>query len=299
MIKECSVSVNHVQREIRSHGTMDFPIGFYVDRLPEDLIPFHWHEQLEFGMVRSGSGYLMANVERIPLKKGEAFLLNREVLHSAKADEGSDMIICSAVFSPEIIAAPGSILMKRYVEPFLQNENLAWIKLNKSIKWNSEIMDIFENIWKKAEREEFGFELHIRNMLSEIILKILENSSREVVGINEKKLRNEHRMKKMLDYVMSHFSEEITMDQLAESAAISKSECMRCFNECVGMPPMKYIKQLRIDTAAVMLRQGNLPVSEIAARCGFQDMSYFSKTFKTIRKRTPTEYREAIETVEV
>lgn len=97
----------------------------------------------------------------------------------------------------------------------------------------------------------------------------------------------------MLQYISENLAEELRVDDIAENAMISKSECTRCFHENLGIAPIQYIKQLRIDTAASQLRLTDRAVSEIACECGFQDMSYFAKTFKNIKGVTPSEYRDA------
>ncbi len=79
--------------------------------------------------------------------------------------------------------------------------------------------------------------------------------------------------------------------QIAASARVSVSECLRCFRNTIGVPPIQYLKQFRIQKAAELLATTDWKIAETATQCGFQDMSYFSRTFRELKGSVPTEYR--------
>ena len=99
----------------------------------------------------------------------------------------------------------------------------------------------------------------------------------------------------MLQFVHDHYSDEVTMGQIAASAAVSESECLRCFRATVDTTPIRYLRQYRIRQAARLLCHTEERISDIASRCGFQDMSYFTKSFREQLGCTPTEYRRRAE----
>ena len=73
---------------------------------------------------------------------------------------------------------------------------------------------------------------------------------------------------------------------------LSESECLRCFRSSIGMPPIQYVKRYRVQKAAELLTSTDQKIAEIGAQCGFQDTSYFTRTFREIKGVTPGEYRE-------
>ena len=95
----------------------------------------------------------------------------------------------------------------------------------------------------------------------------------------------------MLQYIQSNYAEDLSTENIARSAAISGSECLRCFRTMVGTTPIQYVKQLRIQKAAELLASTDRKIADIGALCGFQEMSYFAKTFRTLKGCTPREYR--------
>ena len=89
---------------------------------------------------------------------------------------------------------------------------------------------------------------------------------------------------------MDHYAEPIDTDAIARSAALSQSECLRCFRATIGATPIRYLREYRIDQAALLLARGEA-ISDVVARCGFQDVSYFTKTFRELKGMTPGEYQ--------
>ena len=96
----------------------------------------------------------------------------------------------------------------------------------------------------------------------------------------------------MLRFVEEHYAEELTVERIADSVALSESACLRSFRQLLGTTPIQYVKQYRIEKAAGLLLTTRLRTGEIGAECGFTDLSYFTKTFREIKHCTPREYRQ-------
>ena len=79
--------------------------------------------------------------------------------------------------------------------------------------------------------------------------------------------------------------------RIAASVALSESACLRSFRQMLGITPIQYVKQYRVEKAAELLRSTRLKTGEIGAECGFTDGSYFIKIFREIKHCTPKEYR--------
>ena len=92
-------------------------------------------------------------------------------------------------------------------------------------------------------------------------------------------------------YVDEHLSEELTVRTLCTQFRLSHSEIYAIFREYFEATPAEYIKGRRLDRACRLLRETNLPVGEIARRCGIPDYNYFSKIFKRTFALSPREYR--------
>lgn len=98
-------------------------------------------------------------------------------------------------------------------------------------------------------------------------------------------------MKKFLGYIAKHYMEEISLENLACAANVSKSECLRCFKQSLKTTPYKYLMNFRLEKAAELLKETSNSITEIAIMTGFNQSSYFGKCFKLKTGYAPKEYR--------
>ena len=99
------------------------------------------------------------------------------------------------------------------------------------------------------------------------------------------------RLQKMLSYIYEHYAEAITLEDIAGSANISRSEAGRCFNTYMGCSPVNALIQYRLQTARRLLNDMTLTLQEISYSCGFSSVNYFSRQFRQIYGYTPAQIR--------
>lgn len=96
---------------------------------------------------------------------------------------------------------------------------------------------------------------------------------------------------KTIQYINRHYSEPLSIQQIADQAGVSKSSLCHIFKSETGFPPYDFIITKRIDQAKHLLRSGNLTISELSYQVGFQSESHFIKTFREREGMSPTEFR--------
>ncbi len=96
---------------------------------------------------------------------------------------------------------------------------------------------------------------------------------------------------KTISYMRRHFMESITVEDMAQQAAMSPYHYIRQFKRQFGITPHQYLLSLRLDCARFYLRSGDRTVKEIAFACGFQSENNFCVAFKKQTGVTPTRYR--------
>jgi len=104
------------------------------------------------------------------------------------------------------------------------------------------------------------------------------------------------RANRVCEYIDSHLQENITLEGLAEIAQLSVHHFARAFRQSLGIPPHNYIVQRRIEHAQQLLRNTELPVSEIAIVAGFTDQSHLARHFRTITGVSPSLARHRFRT---
>lgn len=95
----------------------------------------------------------------------------------------------------------------------------------------------------------------------------------------------------MMVHIHEHYSEKISIPELAEVAFLSERECYRAFQNHLHMPSVEYIKSYRIQRARQMLADTQTPITEIGYACGLGNPSYFGRIFRELTGYTPLEYR--------
>lgn len=289
----CNSTVDKQGKELTIHGTPSFPMACYHDDLLAETIPWHWHEELEAGIVTEGEIIVAADSERHLLKAGDAFFVNASVLHTVWHGDTSASRIHSFVFHPRLVGGSlDSIFWTKYVGPLIHDPSLKLLTFDSRNNAPNDVRSIMQNAWQYCVDEPDGYEFRVRNELSRLLFHISNQYASLQKTPVEKDLRNGERIKLMLQYIHAHFSEEITTESIAGSALISASEALRCFHATIGMTPIQYVKQYRIQKAADYLLNTNLKVAEIGGLCGFQEMSYFARSFREVYGCSPTEYRK-------
>lgn len=104
-------------------------------------------------------------------------------------------------------------------------------------------------------------------------------------------LLDEHRLKRVFDYIESRLEADFSLKSLADEACLSPFHFARSFHRTVGQTPFRYVMDRRIEKAKRMIQAKSIPLSEIAAETGFATQSGFTRTFKRITGLTPGDFR--------
>ena len=123
------------------------------------------------------------------------------------------------------------------------------------------------------------------------MLQIIRNTdTRNFYGNN----KQQDRILTMISFIQENFAEKLTLEEIADSAAVSTRECLRCFQSSIRQSPMDYLISYRIQVAKKLLETTDHSITEIALRCGFNSNSYFTKIFHRTCGKTPNAYRAAL-----
>lgn len=283
------------RRELTKHGTALFPLACYHDKLSETAVPWHWHDEMEFLFVESGTARVSVNGTDYLVKKGEGFFINAGALHAAWP---GDEKICgqySVVCHPRLVGGGvDSILWQKYLEPLLSDPRRPCVHFSNARDWEADASKAIQEAWEMAVSETEGFEFWVRDRLSKVVFLLAKHCPAAEKKPSEKVLRDGARIKVMLQFIQERLELELSLSDIAGCANISENECLRCFRSMIGCSPIQYVKQLRVQKAAELLAATERKISDIGAECGFQEMSYFAKTFREMKGCTPSEFRKNV-----
>lgn len=283
---------NEQGREMREHGAAAFPIAHYSGDWSAASVPLHWHDELEVGYVTAGEVTLCVGPERIVLGQGDGFFINAGIPHAFLRSEEGVSRQRSMVFDPSIVGGRfDSVFWQRYVQPVISAASMPWRKFCADEGWCAGAIDALTHAWLACEERGAMYELEVRSALSRVLALLASHLPEEHPAQTRRIARDNERVRVMLEYIQRNFSGELTVSDIARSAMISQSECLRCFRNALGLTPIQYAKTYRIQRASELLQSTGRKICDIGADCGFREMSYFAKAFREIMGVTPGEYR--------
>lgn len=263
-----------------------------LDRYPQRTCSWHWHREVELFYVERGQvEYRVRAVHRRMLfPEGSAGFLNCGFLHMTTApEEGAVQRL--HIFRPELLGDVGGRISRRFVEPLVANRQadvLAWLPDRAEDRAFIELVRAsFQN-----EGVAAGDELATRAVLSEIWAGVLARAE-ERSGHSAAFLMTERdvRCEQMIGCIRDRYAEALRVGDIASAAACSERDCFRTFQACLGMTPMRYLKEYRIEQSCRLLSYTTRPVRAVAQQCGFSTASQFGLAFRSIMGCTPSQYR--------
>lgn len=274
-------------RETEPHGSEHLPIDYYnVDEHhPRYEMMHHWHKEYEIIFVKSGWLELTLDADTLFLRAGDIVLVNPGVIHSAvpKAARYECVLFGLDIGIKQHLARYDegrAILAQERIIPIFT------VQQNPIIKQAATVLKLAMS-GKKA-----GYELSalsaISTIFSEIILKGLS------VKASEQSLKFYERLlpfEKAVSYIENNYGGHISLEKLSVIAGMSRKYFSEYFKKVSGKGVTEFLNCYRIERAAEMLALTDSPVTEIALDCGFNDLSYFIKTFKKQKNTTPAKYR--------
>ncbi len=271
--------------------TTEYPYTCHYADFTGAGVPWHWHEELEFCYIVKGAMVLTTTNQSSVFQKGEGFFINTNVLCMMRTTEEGVAVVDSHLFHPTFLGGHfKSIFSTKYLEPVLQNKNLEILEFRGKNSRQQKILSLLRQaaLLQKKENTEF----QTRNIFSDIWLLLLEEIRETEIPSGPLKNTNRDRIQTMIAYIQQNYQEKLSLEDIARSASVSKSECLRCFRSSIHRTPFEYLLDYRIETAGRLLRTTDLPVLDIALQTGFSNGAYFGKIFKNAKGVSPGLYRK-------
>ena len=272
--------------ESKKRGTFDFPIElYYVDEFaPRYEMPLHWHLEYEIITVLRGSFELSLDGEKTVMTPGDCAVISGGVVHGGIPN---DCIYECLVFDLQAFLHNMPIHSKS-LGAFLSDPS----SVTGIYKKGTTTDDIADRIFDSMECERRGYELVCVGLMWQLLGDFASFTSQNDMSL-AKSSEQISKLKNVLSFMHKNIDRRITLDELAQTAGMSPKYFCRVFKELTGKTPVEYLNYYRIESACEMLTLTDETVTEIAMNCGFNDMSYFSKTFAKYKGVSPNKFRKA------
>ena len=248
----------------------------------------HWHEDLQFIYVLDGEIEIKTLDTSARVNKGSGIFINKNVIHLVNKKTPSchyNSFVFPDYFLKFYFGSPATA----FVECIVGKEELPICCFPKEMGWCKPILFALSRLADLENRKTEFYAYEVLCLLSTLWLEVCRN-----IRLPDKNIDTAMggRMQKFLQYINEHYGEDISLDRLAESANVSKSECLRCFKTSMQTTPYKYLTEYRLSKAAELLKNSDEPIGTIAGSVGFRQISHFGKCFKEKTGFSPRDYRK-------
>ncbi len=274
--------------ELKQHGTEDFPIELYhIDKSHTRYeMSSHWHSEIEIIRIIEGTLNIRLNNNSYIAKKNDIIFVNSETVHGAVPQ---DCIYECLDFHLDFIPVSdnGS---KYFIDSLLNHEYI----IKEYIPYDDTPFHKAVNIaFDAMKNKSSGYKFKVIGALYNLFGTIIdEHLYYPASGVSLSADKNVPKLKNVLSYIRSNYDMPITLNDMADAAGMSPKYFCYFFRGMTRKTPIEYLNTYRIEKASKKLLNSDMSVTDIAYSCGFNDLSYFIKTFKYIKGITPAKFRK-------
>ncbi len=271
----------------------DFPFNAYEFEIYGDKDFIHWHNYLQIALCIKGQGKFLFGSKEYSVKEGDVFIVDNFENHVAIADFETNIYFLFVIFLPDLIAAPGSRMLDyEYLSPFWYDSKNFCNKIDRSSATAKTVAPIIYELRSIWDNKPVGYK-HLVDANLKRILSILINHY-EISNNSQSftKIHSHIKIQPALNYINQHFTENITLEDAAETIHMSESRFRHLFKEITNIGFKEYINYLRINEAKKLLLGTELGLNEIVEKVGFSGAYQFYKKFFIHVSMTPNEYRK-------
>lgn len=238
--------------------------------------PNHFHDYYVIGFIEEGKRYLVCSSEEYTLNSGDIIIFNPKDPHACKQIDGSKLDYRCINIESEI--------MQEYVREITGHAYLP--RFSTHVVCQSELVSSLHELHQIILEEQSDF------CKEEMLLLLLEQLLKDYAAVDLPEAGQDVTLeiRQLCEYMDTHYTENISLNELSALSGISKYHLLRLFTRQKGITPYRYLETIRINHAKRLLEQGLMPI-EVAAQTGFSDQSHFTNFFKKLIGLTPKQYR--------
>lgn len=293
-----TLQVGNDLREHILYSSHAIPLSICIDEFDNYFRrewPCHWHDEFEFVVVQKGTVEYSIYDEKARtankvLRLGDGLFVSAGTLHSAKGLEPG-AVLASFVFPITFFDRKiFENVQRQNLDPVVESD-VSNILLKSDQENDRPLLSAMEELCAVTEQEA-NFELHCIELVCRVwrllSIRISQEEKPELAASDQ---LQEKRLREVISFIHTHYSDRISVDDMARSARISRTECFRCFRTILGKTPTEYLTEYRLSTAAMLLANTSRTLTDISTSCGFNSPSYFGKLFRERCRVSPKKYR--------
>ena len=281
-------------QETKKHSDTRFPYNTYLCSIPLDFtdVPIHWHNEMEIIYIKKGSGIITLDFESHYVEAGDIIVVVPGQTHGISQLNGYTMEYENIIFELDMLISKYSDgLESAYFMPLLSGDLVFNHIITRDDAYYSKIADCLNRADKLCTNgRPLGYELAIKGFLFEFLFSLYEiTETNAIPQIDSNK--NLDKIKDVIKYIEENYQHPISIDEIANVCNFSSSHFMKYFKKVMGTSFIDYLNEYRLSMASRLLLSSSDNILEVAAECGYENLSYFNRIFKKKYGITPSAYR--------
>lgn len=245
----------------------------------------HFHPFTEIFFITNGQGSFHLDNAVVNVKQWDLIIINPNCLHTEKSfnkNNPLEYIVLGIDNFSLTFKEPSSLVNTENTKKLYEIVNIHKNKDNIFAYLNTLIQEI--------DAKEFDYEIACKSILNLFIIQIVRNIP-SLLFLEEPQDKLNLECITIKNYIDSHYSENITLDSLSNLSFVNKFHLVHTFTKQIGVSPINYVINKRIDESRNLLATTNYSIRDISLIVGFSNSSYFSQMFKKITGVSPKNYR--------
>ena len=282
-------------QELKSHGQGSFPFNIYLCSIPLDFteVPLHWHNDMEIIYIKKGRGRIAVDLAPFQVAGGDIVIVPPGQLHSIEQLEHDSMEYENIIFQLDMLfPRQEDLCVNKYFLPLLQRQIEIPVYLTPEWEDYEKAAACLDQADELCSQKAAAYQLSVKAQLFQFFYILFSRSVPVQTGDGPVKSRSLDKAKLIFKYIESHYAENLTIKEMAEVCGFSQSHFMKFFKTCFGTSFVSYLREYRLTAAARLLLSSSSPVLTVAQETGFDNLSYFNRSFKAMYGTTPRLYRE-------
>ena len=276
-------------KENKPHGTKDNPFSIYhIANVKRSFqIPVHWHDEFEIIYVKSGFLTVSISGENYIGKPGDAFVVSPGNLHFMGSQTGNVDYFTFLFPLKYISFRTDDILDDKLLEPLNSGHLIISPEIEDTVKEQCEQLVEIYGAKKEESQSKITAQIKTKIILLQFILELWKKG---FIVENDTSGKNTVE-KEMVSYIQQNFTGKILLKEFGEQFHLSEKYISRYFKEHFHITISQYVMYLRLEHAKQLLQDTDIPVTEVAMQSGYQNVSYFIRSFKKTYGMSPLKYR--------
>jgi AraC-like DNA-binding protein/mannose-6-phosphate isomerase-like protein (cupin superfamily) len=290
-----SLKPHYTYHDVFDHNPMSWIMVFIMANYKIDM---HSQAFYEINIIIEGDGMHYIENQRMPIKKGDIFVIPPNVRHGYSSESRLDVfhILVHQMFmtryAEELEAQPHFHILFS-IEPMMRADGSLNLHLKIDDDGFRQIRGILDNLLEWTGKSDPAARVmcnsHALMFIAWMCKLYNENYIR---SIPRKKIDNDTDFMKSISYIFDHYDQKIRIDELAKTSFLSRNAYINRFKKVMHMTPGDFILQYRLKKAEEILAQTNLSLSEAAEQTGFYDISHMRKSFGKEKGYLPADVRK-------